>query len=300
MAWFSRARPEQVDRPGPPLLHALDGFLSAGASAQLATSTIRSADADIVHEFDLDAVYDYRARRPPIVFRSDHYADYEEPRLLITREHDVTGREFLLLAGPEPDFGWESFVAETIGIIADERVSLTVGLGAIPMGVPHTRPAPITAHGSRPELVDAHLRWDAEVTVPSSAQALLEYRLAQAGMDSVGYIVHVPHYLAQFEYPTAALALLDAVGLRLGLTFDVEELKAMAPQTLERIAEQISEQGGEEVLAGLEQQYDAFTRGAAQSLLDDDAKLPSGDELAAQLERYLARHRDDENPGGDH
>lgn len=297
MKWFRKAfkssAPESQKARGPVLVHVLDGFLSAGASAQLAADQLRGVDSETVHEFDLDAVYDYRARRPPILFDTDHYHSYQAPRLAITRERDADGAPYLLLSGPEPDFAWERFVDEVIEVIERERVSLVLGLGAVPMGVPHTRPPMLTAHGTRPELVEERNLWEAEIMVPSSAQSLLEYRLSQQGHDAAGYVVHVPHYLTQVEYPTAAIALLEAAQRRLGLSFDLSALREQEPEAMAQITEQITEQHGEEVLIGLEQQYDAFTRGAAQSLLDDD-QLPSGDELAAQLERFLAQHRGDD------
>jgi hypothetical protein len=149
----------------------------------------------------------------------------------------------------------------------------------------------ITAHGTRPELVDRQNLWSAQVTVPSSAQALLELRLGEWGHDAAGYVVHVPHYLAQIDYPPAALALIDALVDRTGLSIDVERLRARQGDALKEIEQQIEEQGGTGLLGGLEEQYDAFTRGAAQSLLAHDEELPSGDELADQFEQFLARQR---------
>ncbi|GAA3548533.1 hypothetical protein AFL01nite_23570 [Aeromicrobium flavum] len=293
--WFSRRRSDEYDRDPIPLIIALDGFLSAGSSSVLAAEQLRTPDAEVIHEFDLDTMYDYRARRPPITFRRDHYVDYSEPVLQITRHRDRSGTPYLLLAGPEPDFGWESFVDETIEVITELGVPLTVSLGGVPMGVPHTRPPLLTMHGTRPELVDRKNFWNAEVTVPSSAQSLLEYRMREQRLDAIGYVVHVPHYLTQIEYPTAAIALLEAVGLRLGLDLDLEDLRARQPDSITEIEQQISEQDGEQVLHGLEEQYDIFSRGAAESLLADDASLPTGDELASQLEQFLARQRKDDS-----
>jgi hypothetical protein len=54
-----------------------------------------------------------------------------------------------------------------------------------------------------------------------------------------------------------------------------------------------------EVVAGLEQQYDAFAAGTSSSLLAEDRPLPSGDELGAQFERFLAGLDGDERPDGD-
>jgi hypothetical protein len=296
MKWLNK-RDENADPAGQPesgrpvLIHALDGFLTAGAAPRLAATQLRTGKGEVVRRFDLDELYDYRARRPFISFRSEHYQDYEEPTLDIVLEHDAGGIPYLLLAGPEPDFRWESFIDGVAEVVEEYDVPLTLGLGAVPMGVPHTRPAMITAHGSRPELVDRQNLWSADVRVPSSVQALLEYRFAQRGLDAAGYVVHVPHYLAQVDYPIAAVALLDAVVDRLGLELDYDNLREAQGEAIAEIEQQIAAQDGEDVLSGLEEQYDAFTRGAAQSLLAEDESIPSGDELADQFEKFLARQR---------
>ena len=300
MKWTPRrstdsSRDDQVpEADGPVLIHALDGFLGAGSAARLAADQLRTGEGEVVHAFDLDAMYDYRARRPTINFNADQYLDYDDPRLEIVLEHDKAGEPYLLLAGPEPDFLWERFVAETHEVIEELGVSLTLGLGAVPMGVPHTRPTMITAHGTRPELVDRQNLWAAQVTVPASAQALLELRLGSWGRDAAGYVVHVPHYLAQVDFPDAALALLGALTDRTGLLIDDTRLRARQEATRAEIEAQIHEQGGEGLLEGLEEQYDAFTRGAAESLLADDEALPSGEELADQFELFLERQRKDD------
>ena len=289
MKWLPRRDRDETspEGKGPMLIHALDGFLGAGSAARLAADQLRSGHGELIHEFDLDSMFDYRARRPMITFREDHYAEYDDPTLQIILEHDNNGMPYFLMAGPEPDFHWEQFIAEVHDVIEEHDVPLTLGLGAVPMGVPHTRPTMITAHGTRPDLVDRQNLWSAQVMVPSSAQSLLEYRLGQWGHDAAGYVVHVPHYLAQIDYPTASLALIDALVDRTGLSIDVESLKARQEAALA----EIEEQGGQSLLGGLEEQYDAFTRGAAQSLLASDEDLPSGDELADQFEQFLARQR---------
>lgn len=280
--------------PAPTLLHALDGFLGAGSAPRLAAEVLQSDEAEVVHRFDVDRYYDYRARRPSMTFDGDHYSEYGEPVLELVRETDRLGQTFYVLTGPEPDFGWERFVSDVEDVIDDLGVGLTLGVAAVPMGVPHTRPMVITAHGVRPNLVDRSNLWSGQVQVPASAQALLEYRLGQAGKDAAGYVVHVPHYLAQIEFPTAALALIDAVTNRTGINVDDSSLREREESTMDEIAKQIEEQDGGELLSGLEEQYDTFARGAAASLLADDESLPSGDDIARQFEQFLAARRDSE------
>jgi proteasome assembly chaperone (PAC2) family protein len=255
--WRLRRTPDSPPREGkgPVLIHALDGFLGAGSASRLAADQLRTGKGEVIHEFDLDEMFDYRARRPMIAFRENHYADYDDPTLQVVLEHDANGEPYFLLAGPEPDFQWERFVGDVHDIIEEHDVPLTLGLGAVPMGVPHTRPAMITAHGTRTELVDRQNLWSAQVTVPSSAQSLLEYRLGQWGHDAAGYVVHVPHYLAQIDYPPAALALLDALVDRTGLSIDASRLRARQEDALKEIEQQIEEQGGAGLLGGLEEQH---------------------------------------------
>ena len=160
--------------------------------------------------FAIDELLDYRSRRPLMTFKTDHFTHYEEPELSLYALHDSVGTPFLLLAGMEPDLRWERFIT-AVRLLAERLgVRQTIGLGTIPMAVPHTRPITLTAHANNKELIADHTPWVGEVQVPGSVSNLLEYRMAQHGHDVVGFTVHVPHYLAQTDYPPAAEALLAA------------------------------------------------------------------------------------------
>ena len=281
--------PELAEGERPVLVHALDGFLSAGQADQLAARhLVASSGGRVVASFDLDQMYDYRARRPGLVFDKDHYANYDAPRLLVRLLKDADGTPYLLLSGPEPDYRWEAFAAAVRALVERFDVRLVVGIGAVPMGVPHTRPVMITTHATRSDLVDRPNLWRAQLLVPTSAQSLLELRLGEGGHDAMGYVAHVPHYLSQVEFPTAAVALLAAVSERTGLRLDLTALAESAESTLTEIDEQVAEQDDGSVLSGLEEQYDAFARGASESLLATEGPLPTADELGQQVEQFLA------------
>ncbi|MGH3498633.1 MAG: PAC2 family protein [Nocardioidaceae bacterium] len=279
----------------PILLHALDGFLSAGAAPRLAAEHLigeggepASRRGTTVATFDIDRLLDYRARRPGMVFDQDHYSRYETPSLTVRLLTDETDRPYLLLAGPEPDFRWEGFIDAVVSVIDRFDVSLTVGLGAVPMGVPHTRPAVVTSHATKPSLLDRTNLWRGQLVVPASASALLEFRLGQQGYDALGYVAHVPHYLAQVEFPSAAVTLLEVIAARTGLSFDLDPLRSKAVEAQVDIDRQITDQDAHEVVTGLEQAYDAFTRGADSSLLAQDGEIPDAEELGRQVEQFLA------------
>jgi hypothetical protein len=270
------------------LVHALDGFLDAGSAARLAAEQL-SEGSRVVASFDLDQLYDYRGRRPPLTFSEDHYEDYAAPRLVVRLVADDGGTPFLLLVGPEPDYQWERFAEAVRGLLGRFGVTLTVGLGAVPMALPHTRPLMLTAHSARPERLQAANIWKGNIRVPSSAGALLELRLGEWGHEAMGFVAHVPHYVAQADYPQAAVDLVEAVAQRSGLKLSFGGLVEAAAARAAEIEAQV--EASEEIRAAvsaLEEQYDAFTRAAESSLLAEDRPLPSAEELGAEFERFLA------------
>jgi hypothetical protein len=281
----------------PVLLVALDGFVDAGNAARLACAALLGdTDPTVVVRFDADQLVDYRSRRPPLRFETDHWASYSGPELQIVALADTGDTPYLLLTGPEPDTQWERFVAAVLQVVEQLGVRLVVNLTAIPMAVPHTRPIGVTAHGTRPELTEGHEAWFAAADVPGSAVGLMEFRLGEAGQDAMGFAVHVPHYLARAEYPQAARVLLDHVGLAAGLYLPTEALSGAAVRAEAEIAEQVEASDEvKQVVAALERQYDTVVESRAEGgAMGLGGELPSADELAAEVERYLA---DRDDPG---
>jgi hypothetical protein len=233
-----------------------------------------------------------------MVFERDHWSGYAEPRLAVHLLHDDMGTPFLLLEGPEPDYQWERFLAAVRLVVERLGVRLTVGLNAIPMAVPHTRPVGVIAHATSAELVEGHPSWIDRVQVPGSAGNLMEYRLGQAGHAAIGFAVHVPHYVAQSEFPASAVALLESVTKAADLVLPTGELRAAATRTAAEIDTQVAEnEEVAEVVRALEQQYDSFVAGAGRSLLREAPAepLPSADELGEAFELFLAQQTPDDS-----
>jgi hypothetical protein len=272
------------------MIEALDGFVDAGSAKRgLREHLLGTLPSQPLVRFDVDVFHDYRARRPAMVFNADHWESYDAPTLEIRQVTDESGRPFLMLVGSEPDVLWERFVAGAAHCAHLFGVGLTLGLNAIPMGVPHTRPAGITAHGNRREVLALYPPWIQTVTVPASIGHLLEYRLSTGGAGVLGFAVHVPHYLAQAAYPAASLALLRATEGATGLRLAGDRLEAAAREATTAIDGLVTQSEElRELVAGLETQYDAVVTGRAGTVQVDDAALPTGDELGAELERFLA------------
>lgn len=292
--------PEPEGPDGVVLLQVMSGFIDAGNAVRLVREHLLGAlDHEVVATFDVDLLLDYRSRRPAMLFAEDHWESYEEPSLALHLARDGAGRQFLLLAGPEPDLYWERFVAAVQRLMSRLQVRLTVGLAAIPMAVPHTRPIGITAHATRRDLVASYRPWVNTVQVPASAGNLLEYRLGKSGHDAMGFAVHVPHYVAQVDYPAASAALLDAVNGATGLQLPATPLTEAASRARTEIDTEVAKSPEvRQVVTALEEQYDAYVAARSEGTPLDASNLPTADELGAELERFLAqqaRRRDEQD-----
>ncbi|MGX7680606.1 PAC2 family protein [Jatrophihabitans sp. DSM 45814] len=285
----------------PVLVQALDGFVDAGGATRLAREhLLATLDSEVVATFDVDQLYDYRARRPEMIFATDHWESFKAPVLAVHAVQDAQGRSFLLLAGPEPDAQWERFAAAVAVIVAELGVRLVIGLNSIPMGVPHTRPTTVIAHGSPRELVADYSNWLGTVQVPASAGHLIEFRMAETDVASMGFAVNVPHYLAHLDYPDAAVTLLDHVARAADLQLPSDALQEAGDAIRAGVDEQVA--GSEEVanvVHALEKQYDEIVAGRGSGLVADGMPLPTADELGAEFERYLSRQPGPGDSGSD-
>jgi hypothetical protein len=280
---------------GLPLVAGLTGFADAGgAVTQLSTYLLDTVDHHIVAHFDNDQLLDYRARRPTIYFDQDHLSNYRPARLNLYLATDEIGQSFLLLTGYEPDFQWERFTAAVLELIEKYQVSTTTWVHAIPMPVPHTRSIGVTVSGNRMELIEAMSVWKPQTQVPTNALHLLEYRLQALGHSTAGFVLLIPHYLADTEYPAAAISSLESVSAATGLIFPTDRLREDNREFIAKIDGQVannSELG--KLVTTLEERHDSYMQDnpLKSPFTDDDGELPSADAIAAELQKFLATRR---------
>jgi hypothetical protein len=288
-----------LEAPAPVLLHSLSGFLDAGQAGRLAVDhLLGSLEHRVVATFDLDDLFDYRARRPRMTFLADHFATVDLPALELVAVRDGDGVPFLLLHGSEPDHAWQRLTQAVRTLVDHFGVRLTIGMHAIPWPAPHTRPVGVTAHATDSALVTGYAPWVGELEVPGHLAGMIELHLGDTGHQAMGFAAHVPHYLVGAEFPSASLTLLEHVSRASGLTLPLGELAATADRVRGELDAQIA--GNPENVAAvtaLEAQYDAvMSARALDGVASVDAEtLPSGDEIAAQVERFLADMDDRED-----
>lgn len=275
---------EQEGLVDPVVVAAFDGWVDAGSAATAAAKQL-AGRSRIVVEFDGDQLFDYRARRPTLEIQDGKPERLTWPTLTIRRRR-VGDRDVLVLTGAEPDFRWRRFAADLVEIAKKLGVAEWISLGAIPAAVPHTRPVPILGTASRPGLLRGDVRPgpDGLLRVPAACISVIDVAVSRAGIPAVGYFAQIPHYVSG-EYPGAAAELLRAVGRHLGFEPSLGDLPEEALTLRTRL----------DTAATL----DEATRNYVQRLegMVDESRLPAGDDLIADIERFL-RDRGTELGGG--
>ncbi len=275
------------DLEAPVIVAALEGWVDAGSAGTTAAREL-AGDGALVVTFDSDAIYDYRARRPTLDIVDGRPRSLDWPSLEL-RAVRIGERDLLVLTGPEPDYRWRELSAAVVEVAKRLGVVSWASMGAIPAAVPHTRPVPILATASKSGLLPDGIRQgpDGVLRVPSACLSVLELAAAAAGIPSVGFFAQVPHYV-NATYPAASIALLNALGRYLEIDPPVGQL---ATRALER-----------RNLLDAATASDDDTRSHVErlELLADEARLPEGDELIADIERFLrgGGNGDDEPDGG--
>ena len=258
----------------PLMVVALDAWVDAGSAATAAASLL-AEKAETVAVIECDALYDYRARRPTLRINDGKLIELEWPELNVVQRR-VGQRDLLVLTGPEPDYRWRELAAGLVDLAHELGVTEWLTLGAIPAAVPHTRAVPVLGLESQMGL----LRGDIQpgptglMQVPAAAVSVIDMAMAESGLPTLGYFAQVPHYISG-EYPAAAVALIRAVEPHLDdkVTTAVLELEARGIHA--RLdAASAADDSTRKYIARLEEMV-------------DQARLPSGDELIGEIERFL-------------
>jgi hypothetical protein len=263
-------------------------------------------DTQVVASFDVDRLLDHRSRRPISHMLDGVYTDLVWPSLELLAAHDPEGRSVLILAGPEPDHEWRAF-ADAVGELAVMfGVRMAVGLGAFPAGVPHTRTSRLAATATHAELANQLGVVSGEVQVPAGIVAAIERRLNALDIPTIAIWARVPHYAAAMPYPPASLQLLEGLTRVAGIKVESPDLAEAAAATRQHLDEATANSIQHTALVRqlvaqvdadpAERGPDGGAEGGAGQAEATEAGwgiLPTGDELAAEVERFLKGEQGD-------
>jgi proteasome assembly chaperone (PAC2) family protein len=280
---YSLTKPK--DLQSPVLIAALDGWIDAGSAATTAAEQLADG-GEVIVTFDPDALFDYRSRRPTLEIVDGRPAKLTWPELTIRRSRPGD-RDVLILTGAEPDDRWQQLAAEMVELTKQLEVSQLISLGAIPAAVPHTRTVPILGTESQPGLLRADVQAGPSgiLRVPAAAISVIDYEISRSGVPSVGYFAQIPHYVSG-PYPAAAVELLRAVAKHLDVSVSADALAREAKVMIKRL---------DAATAADETTQTYVTR--LESMVDE-ARLPSGEDLISDIEKFLRERGQDLGRGG--
>jgi len=272
--------------PSPVLVVALEGWVDAGLAGATAMASLFDAIESWPYAvFDSEELLDQRARRPKLKISDGINEGLDWPQVVLNVGADRLGSGIAMLAGPEPDLRWQSFADAVAELATALEVRLMVGFGGFPAAAPHTRPVKLAATASNSQLATKVGFIPGAIEVPSGIQGVIELACAKVGIPSVGLWARVPHYVAAMPFPAASVVLLDGLASLSGLVIDSHVLSDSADAARLKVDELIAQSSEhQEMVRQLEQQIDEL-EGTPE--MPEDRRVPSGDEIAAELERYL-------------
>jgi proteasome assembly chaperone (PAC2) family protein len=283
-------RPE-LERPV--LIAAFTGWNDAGEAASVALATLRDSwEAQNFGSFDAEEFFDYQTTRPQIklVEGVTRTIEWPENHLSTTASNleAAGGRGAVLLSGPEPSFRWRSFSAAVIELVRELNVEVVVTMGALLADVPHSRSVSVAANSQDPALVENLGLSASRYEGPTGITGVLHRACAVGGLPSVSFWASVPHYLPALPSAPGALALLESLSGLLGMDVDTSNLERGAAAYQEQVSAAVSQDSNlASYVRMLEDRFDSQS--------DQEPKdLPSGDELARELEGFLRDQRREE------
>lgn len=276
-----------LERPvlgSPVLVSALSGWVDA---AQVGTNAAAhlAIDSHRIATFDSDALFDYRSQRPILDIVDGVMKQTIWPEVVL-RHGAVDGRDFVFLTGQEPDLRWHAFADAVAEISTSLGVTQLITFGAVPAAVPHTFPPPVMTTASDIGLLKGEVRSpEGLLRVPAAAVSMVDQRVAESGIPTVGFFAQVPHYVTS-PFPAGVLALVQRLAKHLEIDIPLGSLEEEAEAHRSQL---------DEIVA---QQPEAQDHVRQLEEMTADQRF-SGEELATEIERYLREEGRDRRQRGD-
>jgi len=268
----------------PVLVIALSGWVDAGLAGAGATAVL-AGQLEAARRFGrvpLDDLADLQQTRPTV-----ELVDGATRRITWPSVDLVAGRaerDVVLCTGPEPSVRWRGFTEELVGAAKRLDVTTAVTLAGMPAIVSHRRPVPVLATATNPSLAQEVGARRTDYSGPTGAQTVLQVALAEAGIPALGLWAQVPHYVSGNPSPPAIRALLERLRGVAGVAADLAPLDAQADEYAARVEEGLADRPDVAELVEAIESGDAGDDGPGDVGVED---VPSGDELASEIERFL-------------
>lgn len=269
----------------PLLLVAFEGLFDAAESATDALAWIRDrTESTEIAEIDPEEYFNFQDARPTVNPGPDgeRVLTWPTTKVFACKTDDV--RDLVIMTGVEPHLRWRSFADQIVEVARRSGAEMVITVGAMVSMVPHTRPLGVTGSAADAELAERLSLDRPSYQGPTGVVGVINQRLHEAGLPIISIRVAVPHYVPSAPNPKATRALLRRIQQTTRVITHYEELDSAVSEWVHRMDSAVAaDPEGAEYVERLEQQVDST-----------ESLLPSGDDLAAELEAFL-RDRSDED-----
>jgi proteasome assembly chaperone (PAC2) family protein len=262
----------------PVLIVALSGWVDAGLAGSGSVAFVQE-QLDAARTFariDLADLMDLQQTRPTVHLVDGVSREIDWPE--ITLRAGRLDRDVVLCSGPEPSLRWRTVLGELVDVARRLEISDAFTVGGIPAMASHRRPVSVLATGTDEALVERAGAWRQDYSGPTGAQSVLQVMLGDAGIPTIALWAQVPHYLAGGASPPAIRAVLERLRDLARLSIDLDGLDQQVDAYERRVEEGLADRP--DVLEVI----DAIEAGEDEV---DETELPTGDELASEIERFL-------------
>ena len=271
----------------PVMLVALRGLFDIGGVATSALDwMLKERDFAVVADIDPDPFFDFTQERPEV------FTDTDGDRQIRWPENEFTvirypegARDMVVLNGVEPHVSWAVFTQSVVEVAKGLGCTLVISLGAAAEQVPHSRVPFVVGSTTNSDLASRLELSRPQYQGPTGVAGVLLDALDQAKIPNISLRVGVPHYLMHAQHPKSAAALLQHLQHVLGIPTDHANLQQEISrwQELHDAAVEGDPQASAYVQM-LEHRHDQLV----------EQNMPTGDDLAAELEEFLRNQSDDE------
>lgn len=270
----------------PTMVLAFGGWNDAGEAATGAVLWLRDElGAEPLVEIAGDAFYDFQQVRPIVTVEDGIVRDVTWPRMTLNATPRDQGRPLLVGQGFEPQYMWPDFCADLVRVATECGVGRVVFLGSLLADVPHTRPSPLVATASSAAVRIQLGIEGANYIGPTGIVGAAAKAFTEAGFETVSIWASASHYVAAEANPNAMLSLLEKVREVCGVELDIGELDGTVESWRSKVDEAMADHPDVAAYVRmLERRVDSGAEGTAQLRAED---LPSGDEIAAELQQFL-------------
>jgi proteasome assembly chaperone (PAC2) family protein len=280
----------------PYLLLTYEGWSNAaGVATETGQFLIEHLQGKRFASIDPEEFYSFAEQRPQaryndagereIIWPENDFYFCAQPQL----DHDI-----IIATGVEPHLKWRTFTNTMIDFIKKCEVYQTVTLGALWADVLYSAPVAFSGSSTDPELAERlGLSGGSRYEGPTGMVGVLHDMLRRHNLTSASIWANMPYYVSVTPNPKGILALSRRGMEIVGLPQDFPELEEEAGDFDSRVAEAIAKDPKVQAhVKDLERRAAREQQRSRPSLAQETPA--SGDDLAAEFERYLREQR--ENP----